>query len=255
MSLNDALNAGRNDYHEEISSIDVREFQKVIESRRSIRRYSTEHVPEQVMRDCLRMACLAPSSSNLMPWQFYWVRNPEVKAKLVEICLSQPAAATASELIVCVARTDTWKKNSKLVLEELRKTGNASPAVLKYYQRLIPMTLMRGFLGSWVPIKWLIYNGVGLFQPMVRNPVGKVGRKIWAIKSTALACENLMLSLRAHGYDSCPMEGFDESRAKKLLHLSGGAEVVMVISAGKRIKGGVYGPKVHLPLDHFIFEI
>ena len=32
---------------------------------------------------------------------------------------------------------------------------------------------------------------------------------VWAHKSTALACENLMLSLRAYGYDSCPMEGMD----------------------------------------------
>ena len=30
----------------------------------------------------------------------------------------------------------------------------------------------------------------------------------------ALACENLMLALRAYGYDSCPMEGMDSKRIK-----------------------------------------
>ena len=29
-------------------------------------------------------------------------------------------------------------------------------------------------------------------------------------KSTALACQNFMLALVAEGFDSCPMEGFDE---------------------------------------------
>lgn len=51
--------------------------------------------------------------------------------------------------------------------------------------------------------------------------------KIWATKSTALAAQNLMLALRAHGYDSCPMEGFDEHRVKKLLNLPGKGLVTM----------------------------
>ena len=31
--------------------------------------------------------------------------------------------------------------------------------------------------------------------------------KLWATKTTALACENLVLALRAYGFDSCMMEG------------------------------------------------
>ena len=64
--------------------------------------------------------------------------------------------------------------------------------------------------------------------------------KIWATKSTALAAQNLMLALRAHGYDSCPMEGFDEHRVKKLINLSGKGLVTMVLAAGRRAENGVY---------------
>ena len=32
------------------------------------------------------------------------------KEKLVEYCLNQPAARTAQELIVCVAKPNAWKK-------------------------------------------------------------------------------------------------------------------------------------------------
>ena len=78
---------------------------------------------------------------------------------------------------------------------------------------------------------------------------------IWAHKSTALACENLMLSLRAFGYDSCPMEGMDSKRIKNLLGLTSPAEISMVISAGKRAENGVYGKQFRFNKNYFIHEI
>jgi nitroreductase len=79
--------------------------------------------------------------------------------------------------------------------------------------------------------------------------------RVWAHKSTALACENLMLSFRAFGYDSCPMEGMDERRVQKLLGLPRSAEVCMVISAGKRAKHGIYDQQFRMDQSLFIFEV
>ncbi len=41
--------------------------------------------------------------------------------------------------------------------------------------------------------------------------------KLWASKTTALACENMVLAFRAHGFDSCMMEGFDEPMVREIL--------------------------------------
>jgi nitroreductase len=79
--------------------------------------------------------------------------------------------------------------------------------------------------------------------------------RVWAHKTTALACENYMLAMRAHGYDTCPMEGFDEVKIRRVLQLPSDAEVTMVISAGKRAKDGVYGPRVRFERELFIKEI
>ena len=95
----------------------------------------------------------------------------------------------------------------------------------------------------------------GLKKPTPREPYNKKGMAIWAHKSTALACENLMLSLRAYGYDSCPMEGMDSKRIKKLLGLSSPAEISMVISSGKRAENGVYGKQIRFDSNYFIHEI
>ena len=56
--------------------------------------------------------------------------------------------------------------------------------------------------------------------------------KTWAVKTTALACENIMLSARAHGYDSLPMEGYDGKKLKSFLGLSKHQHLVMVIALG-----------------------
>ena len=64
-----------------------------------------------------------------------------------------------------------------------------------------------------------------------------------------------MLSLRAYGYDSCPMEGYDSKRIKKILNLPKDAVVVMVISAGKRAVGGVYGPRIRFDENRFLKKV
>ena len=61
-----------------------------------------------------------------------------------------------------------------------------------------------------------------------------------------------MLSLRAFGYDSCPMEGIDSARIKSLLNLPKTDQICMVISAGKRASNGVYGKRIRFNRDDFI---
>ena len=61
-----------------------------------------------------------------------------------------------------------------------------------------------------------------------------------------------MLSMRAYGFDTCPMEGFDSSRLKKTLKLPKKAQICMVISAGSRAKNGVYGKRFRLNKERFI---
>lgn len=79
---------------------------------------------------------------------------------------------------------------------------------------------------------------------------------MWAVKSTALACENLILSLRAQGFDSCAMEGFDSVRVKKLLGLPRrGAEIVMVVGAGAGKPEGFYGPRIRFDKQFYAFEV
>jgi nitroreductase len=46
----------------------------------------------------------------------------------------------------------------------------------------------------------------------------------------------LVLALRAYGFDSCMMEGFDEPLVRKILKLNDQQYPVMVIGAGERLQ-------------------
>ena len=235
---------------------DPNEFEKVARSRRSTRAYADDRVPESVMQKCLELALVAPNSSNLQPWEFYWVREPAKKKQLAEFCLSQPAATTAQELVVCVARLDTWERNRQLMVQELKTLGDDVPAtVFQYYNKVVPLAYNQGPLYLFGPIKRLLLKLLAIKKPMPRGPASKADMRVWAHKSTALACQNLMLALRAYGFDSCPMEGMDEVRIRRLLELPRKAEVCMVISAGKRAEQGIYGPQLRLDRSLFVFEI
>lgn len=233
------------------------EFEALCEARRSCRVYTDEPVPEEVMRKCLSLSLLAPNSSNLQSWQFYWVRSEVVKAKIVKACLSQPAARTAQELVVAVAHPQMWRKTGPLMLKafEENKEFKAPKSAVMYYKKLVPLAYNQGFLGLLGLGKRIVLFFRGLKKPTPRGPVSNHDMKVWAHKSTALACQQLMLAFRAHGFDTCPMEGYDETLIKKAIKMPKGSEPCMVISVGKRAENGIYGPRVRFDDSLFIHEV
>ncbi len=82
-------NPPKTKYKEVPPIINREELIKTIESRRSVRVFSNENVLYDDMKKCLELAVLAPNSSNLQPWEFYWIRDEIKKEKLKKYCLSR----------------------------------------------------------------------------------------------------------------------------------------------------------------------
>ena len=57
-------------------------FLKDILKRRSIREFSDEEIPLQVIKNCLKSANSAPSGANMQPWHFVVVSNREIKKEI-----------------------------------------------------------------------------------------------------------------------------------------------------------------------------
>lgn len=58
------------------------DFYGRIRTRRSIRDFSSEPVPDSVIENCLLAAGTAPNGANLQPWHFAVVKSDEVKSEI-----------------------------------------------------------------------------------------------------------------------------------------------------------------------------
>ncbi|ELA08146.1 nitroreductase [Moraxella macacae 0408225] len=230
-------------------------FYDVITSRRSVRRFTDTPIPNEVIDACLDMAMLAPNSSNLQPWAFYVIETPHVHQKVVKYCMNQNAARTAKCLIVCVARGDTWRQNSQDNIKYY-PVKPVPKAVKNYYGKLMPFGFSLGKFNAFVPAKWALTQAVRQVRGAFIDPMySQADVKNWALISTSLACQNLMLAFRSFGFDTCPMGGFDEGKLKKLLKLNEHQYVCMVLAVGERDSSGIYSEQYRFDKKRFVIKV
>lgn len=232
------------------------EFERIVRRRRSVRRFTKQPIAEQDMRDLLDMAILAPNSSNLQAFEFYWVRSPDKKKALVQACLSQSAARTAQELVVCVARWDQWDQTRAEYLEWLKTQRNIPRPVMLYYSKLAQTLYGQGPLGIFGKARQVTATLTGLARAVPRGPVSQEDMRIWAVKSAALACENMMLAAVAKGFDSCPMEGMDAVRVGRIVGMKGDRwDIPMVLGFGHRAETAIWARQWRRDREKLIHEI
>lgn len=226
---------------------------EAIQKRRSIRRFKARQIPEDVIWKALEMAVLAPNSSNLQTWDFYWVRSDK-KRILAEACLGQKAARSASELIVVTAQPKAWRRSWSKIRSFLEE-NDAHIQMKNYYRIVIPFVYRQRFFNLFMPLKKIVVDIFGFFKPVGRGPWTRRDLMEVSIKSAALAAENFVLAVTAQGYDTCMMEGFDEKRVRRIVGLPWGARVVMVIAVGQAEENEPTLPRFRLPLEEVVHEI
>ncbi|EIA08769.1 nitroreductase family protein [Flavobacterium frigoris] len=233
-----------------------------IHYRRSVRVFTKESLDDEKVKECIHLASLAPTSSNMQLWEFYHITSTEVLGQLSGACFNQSAAKTAQQMVVVVARKDLWKKRVRSNIAFLKSQygdklhseySKREKFALNYYQKIVP-TLYFDFIGILGALKYISFQAIGIFKPIYRE-ARRSDMRIVAQKSAALAAQNFMISMAAINYDSCPMEGFDSLRVKKILNLPNSSEINMIIACGIRDETGVYGERFRVPLEEVYFKL
>lgn len=240
-------------------------LEEALNFRRAVRVFDKQKPidPEKVKR-CLELAALAPSSSNMQLWEVYQIARPELMAEISEACLGQTATATAAEIVVFVTRQDLYRKRAKFVLDfERGNVRRNSPKERQdkrikdrelYYGKLMPFLYAR-FFGILGAFRALLARAIGLFRPIMRE-VSECDMRVTVNKSCALAAQTFMIAMACEGYDTCPLEGIDSKRIKKLLKLPRGAGINMVIPCGIRDgEKGIWGERGRVPFDEVYHRI
>jgi len=80
----------------------------VIFRRRSIRRYKSKPVPDDVLKNILEAGRLAPSADNIQPWHFIVVTAPEIKRELSRGMWRSFIKDSAFTIVGCGDKTNKW---------------------------------------------------------------------------------------------------------------------------------------------------
>lgn len=238
-------------------------LEEIINYRRSVRHYKDLPIDSEKVRQCIELATLAPNSSNMQLWEFYHITSPEILKELSVVCLNQESATTAQQMVIFVTRQDLYRKRAKKMIE--LETQNVLKNSLEekqekrikrwqlYYGKVMPF-LYSHFMGIPGIVRKALVNIIGLFRPITYQ-VSENDIRVVVHKTCALAAQTFMLAMANESYDTCPMEGFDSRKVKRILNLPLGAEINMVVSCGIRDERGVWGDRMRVPFDEVYHSI
>ncbi len=135
--------------------------------RRSVRDFSTEPIPLDVVRDCIAAAAAAPSGANKQPWTFCLVTNPQLKRRIREAAEGEERANYAGRM------SDRWLRDLAPLGTDANKPHiEDAPALIIVFRR---------------PFEWA-EDGGKVPSYYVNESVGiAVGMLIAALHSAGLA--------------------------------------------------------------------
>jgi nitroreductase len=170
------------------------------DNRRSIRAYDPTPIPEQDLRELLRLAGRAPSAYNVQPWRFVVVQDPALKARLSEAAYGQQQIVRAPATIVMYSD----------MLSALERMPESIHPDLPQDKRDAGVASFRA-----------TFDGQSAAE-----------REAWGNAQSNIALGYLLLLAETFGYGTSPMLGFDPEKVKELLGLPAHVRIPALVSIG-----------------------
>ena len=177
---------------------------QAIQERRATPSFDGTPIPAEDLRQILEAGLQAPSGYNMQPWRFIVVQSLEQKKRLRAASYNQGKVEEASAVIVACGDADGWRKDLDLMLEQGRK-GGMPESYAAQAQISVP-----NYLSSF-------------------NTAQMQG---WLNKMVMLAFTHMMLMAEVMGYDTAPMEGFEQDKVHEVLRLPLSYWVVALLAIG-----------------------
>ena len=188
-------------------------FLEMIRRRTSVERFDTTRtLDDDVVRQLVAEATLAPSSFNIQHWRFVAVRSPEDKQRLKEAAFGQEQVAEAAVTFI--------------VLGDLRG--------YELLPELMELAVERGVMPDGKAAAW-----VRMASRIYADP--EIARDE-AIRSASLASMTLMLAAEAHGLATGALSGFDPERVRRDFGIPERYLPVMLLAVGYGL-----GPRTERP--------
>ncbi|UOY91277.1 nitroreductase family protein [Ectobacillus sp. JY-23] len=200
----------------------LNDFNTIVKGRRSVRKYDTNvKISKEEMTQIIETATLAPSSVNMQPWRFVVIESPEAKATLAPLArFNQLQVETSSAMIALFGDLNNFD----------------------YAEEIYGRAVELGYMPAEVKERQLEAIG-GLYANVTPEQMKDI-----VLIDGGLVAMQFMLAARAHGYDTCPIGGFEKDQIAEAFGMEKDRYVpVMLISIGKAEEAGYQS--VRLPVD------
>lgn len=181
---------------------------KAIAERRATPSFDGAPIPAADLKKIIEGGLAAPSGYNMQPWRFVVVQSPEQKKRLRGASYNQAKVEEASAVIVACGDSDGWRKDLDLMLQQGREGG-----------------MPEGYADQ---AKSSVPDYLSSFS--AEKMTG------WLNKQVMLAYSFMLLTAETLGYDTAPMEGFEQDKVHEVLRLPMSYRVVALLAIG-HLKG------------------
>lgn len=179
-------------------------LEQAIAERRATPSFDGKGIPAEDLRRILDAGLHAPSGYNMQPWRFVVVQSPEQKRKLRGASYNQAKVEEASAVIVACGDADGWRKDLDAMLQ-LGREGGMPESYADQARSSVP-----NYLSNFSADQM----------------------KAWLNKQVMLAYTHMLLMAEVMGYDTAPMEGFEQEKVHEVLRLPISYSVVALLAVG-----------------------
>jgi len=176
---------------------------QAIAQRRATPSFDGAPIPNEDLKKILEAGLRAPSGYNMQPWRFIVVRTPEQRRRLRSASFNQAKVEEASVVIVACGDADGWRNGD---LEEMLRMG----------------------CEGGMPENYADQAQQNISNYLSNHP----NLTAWLNKHVMIAFTTMMLMAEVLGYDTAPMEGFEQEKVREVLKLPLSYHVVALLAIG-----------------------
>jgi nitroreductase len=202
----------------------VKSLMQAIQDRRATPSFDGEPIPAEDLRKILDAGLRAPSGYNMQPWRFVVVQHPEQRRRLRAASYNQAKVEEASAVIVACGDRDGWRKDLDEMLR-LGRVGGMPESYAAQAENTVPAYLSSFTAGQ---------------------------TEAWLNKQVTIAVTTMMWMAEVLGYDTAPMEGFEQQKVCETLKLPMSYWVVSLLAVG-RLKGPDKFDGGRFDMSHTVF--
>ena len=197
---------------------------QAIKDRRATPSFDGAPIPPEDLRKIVAAGLSAPSGYNIQPWRFIVVQSEDQKKRLRAAAYNQGKVEEASAVIVACGDADGWRKDLDLMLYQGLEGG--MPESYADQARVNIPNYLSSFTSDQM-------HG-------------------WLNKMVMIATTHIMLMAEVMGYDTAPMEGFEQEKVREVLRLPLSYWTVALLAVG-HLKGPdkFYGGR--FDISHTVF--